>query len=83
MAWAGGVTLAEGRTEDDHRAMYRVETEDGPVTPSALGDLGDNDNYEHLCLTGAAMPPRVHARGAVVLDPRGDPNVETTVGVSR
>ena len=83
VAWAGGVTLAPGRTEDDHRAMYRVETADGPATPSALADLGDNDNYEHLCLSGAAIPIRVHAAAGVVVDPRGDPNVETTVGVSR
>jgi hypothetical protein len=83
VAWAGGVTLGEGFTEDDHRSMYRVETEAGTVTPDALGDLGDNDNYEHLCLSDAAMPLRVHAAPGVVLDPRGDPNVETTVDVSR
>jgi hypothetical protein len=82
VAWAGGVTLAEGRSEEDHRTMYQVETEAGPVTPDALADLGDNDNYEHLCLSEAANPVRVRAEPGVLLDPRGDPNVETTVGVS-
>lgn len=63
--------------------MYQVETEAGLVTPDALADLGDNDNYEHLCLSEAAIPVRVHAAAGVVLDPRDDPNVETTVRVSR
>ena len=83
VAWAGGVTLAEGQTAEDHRTMYHVETDAGVVTPAALADLGDNDNYEHLCLTEAAIPLRVRAEPGVLLDPRGDPNVETTVGVSR
>lgn len=83
VVWAGGVTLAEGRTDEEHRTMYRVETESGTVAPDALVDLGDNDNYEHLCLGGAALPVRVHAAAGVVLDPRGDPNVETSVDVSR
>ena len=83
VAWAGGVTLAEGRTEEDHRAMYRVETESGEVTPHALADLGDNDNYEHLCLGETAAALRVHAAAGILLDPRGDPNEETEVAVSR
>ena len=83
VVWAGGVTPAEGRTDEEHRTMYGVETESGTVAPDALADLGDNDNYEHLCLSGAAVPVRVHAAAGVVLDPRGDPDVETSVDVSR
>lgn len=46
-------------------------------------DLGDNDNYEHLCISRGATPIRVRAEPGVVLDPRGDATVETTVDVSR
>ena len=64
-------------------SMYTVETESGDRVPTALGDLGDNDNYEHLCLSEATPALRVRAVAGVVLDPRGDANVETSVEVAR
>lgn len=83
VAWAGGVHVLEGYDEEDHRTMYTVETEAGPVTPDALGDLGDSDNYEHLCLAEAAPAIRVRAAPGVLGDPADDPNVATTVDVER
>ena len=77
------MTVAARRTEEDHPTTYRVETDEGTVTPDAFADLGDHDNYEHLCLSGAAIPVRVHAAPGAVLDPRRDPNVETKVDISR
>jgi hypothetical protein len=52
--------------------------EDMPAT-----SIGYSDNHEHLCPGDAAMPVRVHAAVGVVLDPGRNPNVETTIDISR
>jgi hypothetical protein len=48
VAWAGGVTPIEGRTDEDHRTMDTVETEARPVTRDALADLGGSLVGERL-----------------------------------
>jgi hypothetical protein len=83
VTWAGGVQPKYGATQEDHRTMYRVVTTKGEVTPSALGDLGDNDNYVHLCLDTSANVSEVNARAGILVDPRGDLNPSATVTVSR
>ena len=57
-------------------------TGDGSVTPFALGDIDDNDNYVHICLDTAAPPTQVWAAAGVLVDPRGDLNPETAVDVA-
>jgi hypothetical protein len=79
---AGGVRPGPGADEARHLAGYRVETAAGTVRPSALGDLGDRDNYVHLCLDTPSPATRVHFDAGIVVDPRGDLNPETSVQVS-
>ncbi|MEL6615975.1 MAG: hypothetical protein AAFQ43_09565 [Bacteroidota bacterium] len=83
VTWAGGVQPADGETPEAHRTMYRVTTADGEVSALALGDLGDQDNYVHLCLGTDSWSESVIARAGVLVDPRGDLNPETTVDVTR
>jgi hypothetical protein len=83
VTWTGGVTPKDGVSQEDHRTMYRVTTANGEVTPVALGDLNDNDNYVHLCLNTTANASEVKARAGVLIDPRGDLNPSTSVTVSR
>jgi hypothetical protein len=51
------------------------------VVPFALADLGDNDNYLHLCLDVDAPPLSVRAEAGILVDPRGDLNDDTSVVV--
>ena len=82
VVWAGGVVPGPASSEAAHLAGYRVLTEAGTVSPVALGDLGDHDNYIHLCL-GTTSPAReVSFPAGIVIDPRGDLNPETKVEVS-
>lgn len=83
VTWAGGVQPKDGATQEDHRTMYRVVTANGEVTPTALGDIDDNDNYVHLCLDTSANASEVNAKAGVLVDPRGDLNPSTSVAVSR
>lgn len=81
--WAGGVTPVDGATQETHRLAYRVTTRAETVTPMALGDLNDQDNYVHLCLDTDVEATRVSAAAGVLVDPRRDVNPETSVTVSR
>lgn len=81
VVWAGGVQPREGADQEDHRRAYEVTTTSGTLTPPALGDLNDRDNYVHLCLDTNAVVSTVRARGGVVVDPRGDLNPETEINV--
>ncbi|MEM9664252.1 MAG: hypothetical protein AAF970_04910 [Bacteroidota bacterium] len=83
VTWAGGVQPAQGAAPDAHRTMYRVLTDSSTVIPTALGDLHDNDNYVHLCLTTPIPASEVRAQAGVLVDPRGDLNPFTSVAVSR
>jgi hypothetical protein len=83
VVWAGGVRPVAGADQETHRQAYSVVTSAGPVTPFALGDLNDQDNYVHLCLDVEAPAERVEARAGVLIDPRDDVNPATSVAVSR
>ncbi len=88
VAWAGGVTLANGDEPGAaERDLYRVTVEaaDGTrreVTPAALADLGDNDNNHMLCLDTGDRPVSVSFPAGVLTDPNDDLNPATTVDVT-
>jgi hypothetical protein len=82
VVWAGGVRPLPGVTPADHRLGYSVATAAGDVVPMALGNLGDGDNYEHLCLDTVAIPLRASMRGGLLMDPRDDPNPATDVEIA-
>jgi hypothetical protein len=81
--WAGGVKPSSVASQAAHLGGYRVTTRDGVVAPFALGDLGDRDNYVHLCLDTEAPAERVSFPAGLLVDPRGDRNPDTTVEISR
>ncbi|MFN0097489.1 MAG: hypothetical protein ACKVS7_02360 [Gemmatimonadaceae bacterium] len=83
VTWAGGIRPKDGATQEDHRTMYRVVTGESEVTPFALSDIDDNDNYVHLCLGTPAHASEVRAQAGVLVDPRGDVNPSTFVRVNR
>ena len=82
VVWAGGVRPMPGVTSDDHRLGYSVATTTGDVVPIAVGNLGDRDNYEHLCLDTVATPFRARMKGGLLMDPRDDPNPATAIDVA-
>nr|WP_281720341.1 hypothetical protein [Nitrosomonas nitrosa] len=82
VVWAGGVRPMPGVTQQKHLLGYSVETTDGAVVPFAIGDLGDNDNYEYLYLDTEAKPLRVSMKEGLLMDPRDDPNPATSVEVA-
>ena len=82
VVWDGGVRPVPGVTPDDHRLGYSVATTAGEVVPMALANLGDGDNYEHLCLDTVATPLRASMRGGLLMDPRNDPNSATDVAIA-
>jgi hypothetical protein len=84
ITWAGGVKATTGaELGDPERPRMSVTLEDGAVvTPIALGDIGDNDNYTHLCLDSASVARSVTVEAGVAADPRGDANPETTIQVT-
>jgi hypothetical protein len=81
VVWAGGVTPRAGAKAAAHRDAYKVITAEGEAVPFALGDLGDSDNYEHLCLDVASPALAVSCKAGVLVDPRGDANPPTSVEV--
>jgi hypothetical protein len=84
LTWAGGVTAPTGGDLGEAaRGRMRVTLESGAVvTPVALADLGDNDNYTQLCLDAESPAVSVTAEAGVAVDPRGDLNPETTIRVT-
>jgi len=83
VVWSGGVVPGPGQTPESHREMYSVTTKAGEVRPIALGGLGDDDNYEWLCLDTESPAVRVSAAGGILQDPRGDLNPPTALNVAR
>ncbi len=83
VVWSGGVVPGPGQTPESHREMYSVTTETGEVKPIALGGVGDNDNYERLCLDTESPATRVSAAERILQDPRGDLNPPTSLNVAR
>jgi hypothetical protein len=81
--WAGGVKPGPGADYEAHRAGYTITVGSGAVTPFALGDLNDRDNYVHLCLDTDEPAQRVSFRAGVLVDPRGDVNPDTAVEVNQ
>lgn len=80
--WTGGVRPGPASDQETHRGGYRVTTTEGEITPFALGDLGDRDNYVHLCLDTEAPARQVSFRAGIVVDPRDDLNPDTSIAVS-
>ncbi len=86
ITWSGGITAVGGaELGDAERARMHVSVEEPggtrELTPFALADLGDRDNYTQLCLDVAAPASSVRVEAGVAIDPRGDANPETTIAV--
>ena len=87
--WSGGVTaVSGGELADAERLRMHVTLADGDggtheVTPFAIADVGDHDNYVQLCLDDVATPVSVRVEAGTCVDPRGDLNDATTVAVTR
>lgn len=86
VTWNGGVTSADGAAVGDRerlRTHVTVTRSGAPVeiAPAALADVGDNDNYLHLCLDVADVPTAVRVEAGTFVDPRGDLNAESRVDV--
>jgi hypothetical protein len=62
--------------------MHVTLTDGAIVTPVALADLGDRDNYTQLCLDTEIPATSVSVEAGVAVDPRGDPNPLTAVNVT-
>ena len=84
LTWAGGVTSPMGgELGEAARAGMRVTLAGGvQVSPIALADLGDNDNYTQLCLDTDTPAESVTVEPGVAADPRGDTNPETSIHVT-
>lgn len=86
VAWNGGVTSLGGGPvgEVERRRIHVMIERDGARVesiPDALADLNDNDNYLHLCLSAPGRPVSVRVEAGTFVDPRNDPNAETTIDV--
>ncbi len=84
LTWAGGVRSSTGgELGDEARTRMRVTLSTGAaVTPVALADLGDNDNYTQLCLDIDTPAESVTLEAGVAIDPRGDANPVTSIRVT-
>ncbi|MBL8685031.1 MAG: hypothetical protein JNK05_37995 [Myxococcales bacterium] len=84
VTWAGGVRASTGaELGDEARTRTRITLSTGTiVTPIALADLGDNDNYTQLCLDTDDPAESVSIEAGVAIDPRGDANPATTIAVT-
>jgi hypothetical protein len=88
VTWSGGVTAVGGGDLGDAQRVRMHVTVSEPnaspreLVPFALADLGDNDNYVQLCLDDPTPAVSVRVEADTCVDPRGDPNGETSVSVS-
>lgn len=86
--WVGGITKPGGEEVDQtEMERYRVTVRqlDGTIietTPTAVGDLRDNDNNHELCLDVEGEPLRVSFPAGFLTDPNEDLNPDTEVAVS-
>jgi hypothetical protein len=83
VVWAGGVRPGPGSTPETHRQGYQVKIDEQTVTPFALGDLDDRDNYVHLCLDTEIPAREVGFQENILIDPRGDVNPRTTLAITQ
>jgi hypothetical protein len=80
--WNGGVQPIERVTYKNHLQGYSVETSDGKIVqPIGLGDIG-GDNYEYLYLDTEATALRVSMKSNLLMDPRSDGNLATSIEVA-
>lgn len=88
VTWAGGVRKLGGDEADDivrQRYKVTVTLADGSetgVTPFALADLVDGDNNHKLCLNVPGTPKSVFFPAGYLIDPRDDPNPDTSVQIT-
>ncbi|GGB57035.1 hypothetical protein GCM10011316_31420 [Roseibium aquae] len=89
VAWDGGITKPGGASADDQiRDLYQV-TIGKPdlsmiqITPFALADLSDGDNFHSLCLDTADPAVSVSFPEGYLTDPRDDLNPATDIAVPR
>lgn len=86
--WVGGITKPGGEEIDEtEMGLYRVAVRklDGTVvevTPTAVGDLLDNDNNHELCLDVEGEPLRNSFPAGFLTDPNEDLNPDTAIAVS-
>ena len=84
ITWAGGVRAPGGGElgEAARRGMRVALSNGAEVSPIALADLGDNDNYTQLFLDTLTPADRVTVEPGVAIDPRGDLNPRTSIRIS-
>ena len=88
VTWDGGIKLpsgAEPSGADVGIYDVTVTAPDGSrssVTVLGFADLGDGDNVHELCIAGGDRPSAVSAAAGAFVDPRGDLNESTSIGVS-
>lgn len=84
ITWAGGVSApGGGELGEAARMGMRVTLSNGlDVVPTTLADLGDNDNYTHLCLDTLTPAESVTVQAGVAVDPRGDLNPRTSIRIT-
>jgi hypothetical protein len=87
VAWSGGVSDPRGAPVGEaQREAIRVTLRDAEdaeleVTPDALADANDNDNYLELCLGSLGLPLRVTVEAGAFVDPNGDLNDAQDIAV--
>jgi hypothetical protein len=80
VAWEGGITRADhAPTSNADAIRYHVTVASTggtrrELSPVALADVNDNDNYHELCLNTADPATRVRVDPESFVDPNGDPN---------
>jgi hypothetical protein len=88
VAWSGGVTKAGGgEITDVEREQYQVtvvaaDNTEVLITPFAIGDLNDGDNYHLLCLDVEGTPQKVSFSEGYLYDPNADELNPHTTGLS-
>lgn len=88
VAWSGGITNpAGGEVTDTVRRSYRAVADSAgvflSVTPFALSDTGDGDNYHELCFSTPYRLLSISLPANLVVDPNGDLNAATGVTVTQ
>lgn len=89
VSWGGGVLAADGAEvtqQEWGRYNVALRTKKGKikiVTPFAVGDLNDTDNNHELCLDKKGTPLGVRFPAGLLIDPNGDLNETTVIGVTR
>ena len=89
VAWEGGVTRADGlpTTHADadqyHVSLSGQNEPKKTISPVALADINDFDNYHMLCLNTDEPALAVSAEANSFVSPNNNPNPETTIAVAQ